>query len=125
VIESATQAPAAVHSRHSRNRTEAAGQASRSVFVPALLLALAFVLWLAFQAVQLVREQQQLSIATANLRSQVQVATKLRSALDALATSTAKLAADGNANARVIVDELRKRGVTINPNPTGPAAKPQ
>jgi alkylhydroperoxidase family enzyme len=31
----------------------------------------------------------------------------------ALATATAKLAADGNANARVVVDELRKRGITI------------
>ena len=92
-----------------------ADSSSTSAFVPALLLALAFVLWLAFQAVQLVREQQQLTVATANLQAQTQVATKLRAALDALATSTAKLAADGNANARVIVEELRKRGVTINP----------
>jgi hypothetical protein len=125
VIESTTRTPAPVHSRHSRSRAEAVVQASGSVFVPALLLALAFVLWLAFQAVQLLREQQQLSVATANMQPQVQVATKMRAALDALATSTAKLAADGNANARVIVDELRKRGVTINPNPPGPATKPQ
>jgi uncharacterized protein HemX len=125
VTEPITQAPPAAHSRHSRSRVEATAQVSASAFVPALLLALAFVLWLAFQAVQLVREQQQLNVATANLQSQSQVATKLRTALDALATSTAKLAADGNANARVIVDELRKRGVTINPNPPGPATKPQ
>jgi uncharacterized protein HemX len=115
VTEPATQVPAPVHSRHSRSRPEARVQFSASAFVPALLLALAFVLWLAFQAVQLVREQQQLTVATANLQAQTQVATKLRAALDALATSTAKLAADGNANARVIVEELRKRGVTINP----------
>jgi uncharacterized protein HemX len=123
VTEPVAQALPAAHSRHSRRRAEA--KPGASAFVPAFLLALAFVLWLAFQAVQLVREQQQLNVATANLQSQSQVATKLRTALDALATSTAKLAADGNANARVIVDELRKRGVTINPNPPGPATKPQ
>jgi uncharacterized protein HemX len=109
------QAPPAAHSRRSASGAEAKVGVTGSAFVPALLLALAFVLWLAFQAVQLVHEQQQLNAATANLQSQAQVATKLRAALDALATSTARLAADGNANARVIVDELRKRGVTINP----------
>jgi uncharacterized protein HemX len=115
VTEPVTQAPPTAHSRHSRSKSEANVPVRASAFVPALLLALAFVLWLAFQAVQLVREQQQLTVATANLQAQTQVATKLRAALDALATSTAKLAADGNANARVIVEELRKRGVTINP----------
>jgi hypothetical protein len=46
----------------------------------------------------------------------VETATKLRGSLDAVATRTARLAGEGNANARVIVEELRKRGVTINPN---------
>jgi hypothetical protein len=80
-----------------------------------LLLALALVAWLTFQAVQLVSERQQLEIAQANLEQQEQGATKLRASLDAVATSMAKLAAEGNANARVIVEELRKRGITINP----------
>jgi hypothetical protein len=125
VTEPIAHALPTAHSRHSRSKVEATGQVSASAFLPALLLSLAFVLWLAFQAVQLVREQQQLSLATVSLQSQVQVATKLRAALDALATSTAKLAADGNANARVIVDELRKRGVMIHPNPSAAASKPQ
>ena len=87
----------------------------RSLFLPALLFALAFVGWLAFQTVQLVGERQGLATARASLDPMELNATKLRTALDALATATAKLATDGNANARVIVDELRKRGVTINP----------
>lgn len=85
------------------------------LFLPAMLFALAFTGWLAFQTVQLVIERQQLDLARVNLEIPAQNATKLRGALDAVATSTAKLASDGNANARVIVDELRKRGVTINP----------
>ena len=114
MTEPLARAPDAAHFRHSRSKSEARVHPGVSAFVPALLLALAFVLWLAFQAVQLVSEQQQLNAATANLQSQAQAATKLRAALDVLATSTAKLAKDGNANARVIVEELRKRGVTID-----------
>jgi hypothetical protein len=37
----------------------------------------------------------------------------VRASLDAVATATAELAAGGNANARAIVDELAKRGITI------------
>lgn len=89
--------------------------ATRSLFLPAMLFALAFVGWLAFQTVQLAGERLALATARANLDPMELNATKLRTALDALATATAKLATDGNANARVIVEELRKRGVTINP----------
>ena len=91
------------------------GPSRRSAFVPVLLLALSVVGWLAFQSVQLLRERQQLATIEASLLPQEQNATKLRASLDSVATATAKLAAAGNANARVIVDELRRRGVTINP----------
>ncbi|MBC7732867.1 MAG: hypothetical protein H7306_13355 [Bacteriovorax sp.] len=99
----------------------AQAQAGVSFFLPTLLLALAFVAWLAFQAMHQVSERQQLIQAQAHLEPQEQAATKLRASLDALAMATAGLAAQGNPNARVIVEELRKRGVTINP---GAAAKP-
>ena len=87
----------------------------RSAFVPLLLLALAVVGWLAFQSAQLLRERQQLAANESSLQPQEQNAMKLRASLDAVATATAKLATAGNANARVIVDELRRRGVAINP----------
>jgi len=97
--------------------TERTGSSpSRSAFVPILLLAVALAGWFGFQTVQLLRERQQLGLARASLEPQEQAATKLRASLDAVATATAKLAADGNTNARVIVEELRKRGVTINAN---------
>lgn len=93
-----------------------------SLFLPMLLLALSFVAWLAFQAMQQVSERKQLMQAQTNLEPQEQAATKLRASLDALAVATAGLAAQGNPNARVIVEELRKRGVTINPAAARPAA---
>ena len=89
---------------------------TRAVFMPWLLLALAFVIWLAFQTYQLVSERQQLKLLRVGQEPATEAATKLRGALDVVATQTAKLSDGGNANARVIVDELRKRGVTINPD---------
>ena len=103
----------------------AAARAARqqSGFVPMLLLTLAVGVGLAFQTAQLLTERQQLAAAQATLDVQLQGATKLRAALDGLATATAKLATEGNANARVVVEELRKRGITINP-PLAPATPP-
>jgi hypothetical protein len=51
----------------------------------------------------------------------VQDSKKLRDALDTVAREVAQLADGGNQNAKLIVDELRKRGVTINPNPPASA----
>lgn len=85
-----------------------------SPFVPLLLTVLAVAGWFAFQATHLMMERQQLAKAKSASETQQANATKVRASLDAVATATAKLATDGNSNARVIVDELRKRGITIN-----------
>jgi hypothetical protein len=84
-----------------------------SPFLPILLISISLLSWLALQGVQLVREQQQLKRTQTGLDAKYQAATKLRAALESLATATARLAADGNANARTVVEELRKRGITI------------
>ena len=100
------------------SHASAAGQkqpATTTLFVPTLLLSLAIVTWLGLQGVQLLREREQLAQAQASLQPQEVAAAKLRASLDTVATSTAKLATDGNAGAQTIVEELRKRGVTINP----------
>ena len=95
-------------------------RATTSVFIAALLLALAVVGWFAFQTVQLWREQQQFELMKTSLLPQEQAAAKLRASLDEVATATAKLSASGNSNARVIVDQLRSRGITINPSSAKP-----
>lgn len=90
----------------------------RSLFLPSLLIALALVVWLGFQTWQLVAERRQLSAMHAAQVATVETATKVRNSLDTVASRTAKLDMEGNANAHVIVEELRKRGVTINPEAT-------
>ena len=89
-------------------------QPARGVFVPIFLVALSVTSWFGFQTLQLVREQQQLEAVKVNLAAQELAATKVRAALDQVATATAKLATEGNSNARLIVEQLRSRGVTIS-----------
>lgn len=100
------------------SRSLETSQWTYGIFLPLLLLTLGLVGWFGFQAFQLVKERSLLKQVQASQETQVQQSTKLRSALDALATDTARLAERGNANAKLLVDELGKRNITINPNAT-------
>ena len=109
----------------SRTRSEAAPAALaayRSAFLSLLLAGLALLGWLAFQAQQLYMERQLLQTAYASQQQTVDNAGKLRASLDVLAADTQRLADSGNPNARALVDELKKRGVTINSASTPPAS---
>lgn len=88
----------------------------RGAFLPGLLVALALVVRLAFQAHPLLTERQPLKVLRLHQETAMETATKLRGSLDAVATRIARFAGEGNANARVIVEERRKRGVAISPN---------
>jgi hypothetical protein len=92
----------------------------RSAFLPLLIIALASASWGAFQAYQLVQEHEALKKLQVNQESMVQNAVRMRAQLDGIAGDTQKLANSGNANAQAIVQELARRGVTINPD--GPSA---
>jgi hypothetical protein len=87
----------------------------RGPFPPLLLLAVALVGWFAFQTLQLINERQQLEALRVSQEPQVEAAGKVRASLDTVAVATARLSDAGNANARLLVDELRRRGIVINP----------
>jgi Tfp pilus assembly protein PilN len=91
-------------------------------FVPVLLCAIAVVGFLLFQTIVLAIDRGALQKAHAAQQQTVDNATKLRGSLDALAADTQRLADAGNPNAGLLVAELRKRGITINPNPPAAAA---
>ena len=94
-------------------------------FVPVLLVTLALAAWMAFQTVQLTRERVELARVRAAQETPLQQSTRVRAQVDSLARKTAELAAQGNANAQIIVQELGRRGITIDPSappvPSGPA----
>lgn len=101
-----------------------AGAAHRSAFVPALLLAIAVLAWSGFQTFQLFGERNNFTTAITGQDPQMEQSRKVRAALENIATRTARIARAGNANATVVVEELRKRGITINPDGTTPAEAP-
>ncbi|MEO8304098.1 MAG: hypothetical protein ABI724_08255 [Betaproteobacteria bacterium] len=103
--------------------------AGYSPFLPLLLLVISAVAWPAFQCYQLVSEKEVLSKLFGNQTRQFEDATKLRNSLDTLARETALLADKGNPGAKLIVGELARRGISINPGapvgaPDKAAAKP-
>ncbi len=81
------------------------------------LLGSAFVLWFAFQTVQLMAERRNLATLAAGQEPIYANAQKMRDQLDALAAGVARLAERDNANAVALVKALNERGVTINPDP--------
>jgi hypothetical protein len=111
---------------NSRPAPVVAQPAAPSLFVPVLLATLALLGWLVFQTLQLAKEREALQSAFASQQQTVDNAAKLRASLDAVAADTQRLADSGNPNAKLLVDELRKRGITISTTATAtvPAVKP-
>jgi hypothetical protein len=96
----------------------------RGLIIPVCLVVIAFVLWTGFQTTQLLREHGTLTAIRAAQETPVQEAAKLRAQLDSIARGTQELANQGNPNAKTIVAELQKRGITITlPAPAAPAQK--
>ena len=93
-----------------------------SAFVQVLLFGLAVLAVLGWQAWLLSTERDALSTAHINQQQTVDNAGKLRTSLDALAADTQRLAEAGNGSAALLVTELKKRGITINPNAAAAAA---
>ena len=95
-----------------------------SPFVPVLLSALALLGWLGFQTWQFYGERQALQTVYASQQQTVENSSKLRASLDALAADTQRMADSGNSNAKLLVDELKKRGITINTTPAAATPVP-
>jgi len=83
------------------------------------LVTLALFVMVAFQSVQLIRERGNLAELRTNQEPTIQEGFKLRKQLDTLANETARLAADGDAGASAIIDDLRRQGITVKPPADG------
>jgi hypothetical protein len=91
-------------------------------FVPVFILAVAVAGWFGFQSYEMWKERDALAAASVAQEKPLAEAQKLRDSLDTIAREVALLADKGNPNAKLVVDELRRRGITIDPNapPTTP-----
>ena len=82
-----------------------------------VILALAMFLLTAFQTFILVRARQNMEAVRVAQEQPVQEGTKVRQRIDALAGRVATLAEEGNANAKVIVENFRRQGVELKKPP--------
>jgi hypothetical protein len=85
------------------------------VFLPVLLPGLALCAWLGLEAEQALTQRQQLQAQFVAQESALPGAQRVRAAADALAQSTQALADTGNPQAQLVIEELRRRGVTLKP----------
>ncbi|TCV90634.1 hypothetical protein [Sulfurirhabdus autotrophica] len=96
---------------------------SGSLVLPMILLTIALIIWAVFQSVQLYKERQNLKLSFDNQEQLIVNGKKMRTQLDAIAAGTKRLADQGNANAQLIVQQLAKNGISINPNQQAAALK--
>ncbi|MBI2211447.1 MAG: hypothetical protein HYV05_14150 [Deltaproteobacteria bacterium] len=89
--------------------------------LPLILTIASLLVWFGFQTVQLVVERGNLSLVKGNLEAPMQESQKVRAQLEAVINKTAELAKQGNANAKMVIEELEKRGIPIRA--IGQAAK--
>lgn len=90
--------------------------ARHSAFLPLLLLASGLVVMTGFQTMQLSREADLLEQRHAQQEGPLKEATTVRTQLEAVAKGTALLARDGNSNAVQLLEQLRRAGITVNPD---------
>ena len=88
---------------------------------PSVRLTLALVVvswsaWVVFQTTQLVSERTNLERLKVGQESAFQQSVKTRAEIDSIANDIARLAAQGNSGAQLIVTELQKRGIRIDPS---------
>ncbi|HTV50524.1 MAG TPA: hypothetical protein VME21_05010 [Steroidobacteraceae bacterium] len=105
--------------------TQSIPPAVRSLFLPGLLLGVAVLGAFVFQTAELLYQRSAVRAAILAQQAHIEQSQKLRAALDALAASTLRLADSGDPNAKLVVDELRKRGININPNGPPLSAPPK
>lgn len=85
--------------------------AERGANLPLTILLIALVLWFGFQTVQLASERANLGEARGHQEAAMQEAQKLRTQFESLINKTGELANKGHAGAKLVMEELQKRGM--------------
>jgi len=73
------------------------------------------VLWFGFQSVQLAQERSHLSLVKINQDSAVLESEKIRTQFQTIMEKTSELANQGHGGAKMVMDELQRRGFAIAP----------
>ena len=81
--------------------------------VAVIITLVALLLWFGFQSLQLWRERGNLGAVKANQETVIQESENIRLQFQSLVEKTSEVANQGHAGARMIIDELHKRGIGV------------
>jgi hypothetical protein len=83
--------------------------------IPLVIALIAFVGFLGFQTTRLLAERDSIAALRDSQTSPIAEGEKMRKQLENVAKQTVALAAQGNASAKAIIDDLARQGITITP----------
>jgi hypothetical protein len=108
-----------------QEREIVASPVERGANLPLTILLIALVLWFGFQTLQLASERANLNEARGHQEAAMQEAQKLRTQFESLISKLSDLANKGHAGAKLVMDELQKRGMTAQPETMTPKTLPE
>ena len=91
--------------------------------LPFIITLVALTIYFAFQALQLATERNNLGLVKANQDAAIQEAQKVQAQFKTLVTKTGELAGQGHAGAKMVMEELQKRGLGAAPEAIMPETK--
>ena len=83
--------------------------------LPLILVVVSVFLLVALETFQLIRNHQNLAEVRDSQEQMVQEGVKLRQQAEVLAGRTAQIAADGDAGARAVVEQMQRQGIKLTP----------
>ena len=91
--------------------------------LPFIITLVALTIYFVFQTLQLATERSNLGMVKANQDAAIQEAQKVQTQFKTLVSKTGVLAAQGHAGARMVMEELQKRGLGAAPEAPKPETK--
>lgn len=91
--------------------------------LPFILTLTALLIFFGFQTLQLITERSNLAMVKSNQEGAIQEAQKVQAQFKTLVAKTGQLADQGHAGAKMVMEELLKRGVGSPPPAAAPEAK--
>jgi hypothetical protein len=98
---------------HNDNEDVGSQPSRESLNGPLLIIVVALLVSFGFQTFQLARERANLSEVKSRQDGAIQEAEKIRVQFESLISNTSTLAEKGHAGARMVVEELQRRGVGV------------
>jgi len=91
--------------------------------LPFILTLAALIIYFGFQTLQLVGERSNMTVVKSNQEAAIQEAQKVQAQFKNLVDKTSELADQGHAGAKMVMEELLKRGVSSAPQGMPPETK--